>query len=205
MRELPHCDNLFLRFFDPWHDDVSRQSRGFKTTFPDILQHKSFIGLSQEKASCIKEEMQHDVMQQIDRMADAARDDWPLFLSNTKDIDLNWIDGFDRHFNRDRIHEVIERSDPSDFSNDYIVICCEFGAALSYVLRNTLPRLIWRLNWPYWDSTLLDPKTGTAISVFHWAIKKMSEYGVDDGFAAKVKACVQFMNEERKISENEGK
>ena len=30
MPPLPECDELFLRFFDPWHDDASRQRRGLK-------------------------------------------------------------------------------------------------------------------------------------------------------------------------------
>jgi hypothetical protein len=58
---------------------------------------------------------------------------------------------------------------------------------------------VWRLDWPYWDSCLFDPKTGTVIAVFHWAIKKLSEYGVDDGYAAKTKACLQFLEDELKL------
>jgi hypothetical protein len=199
MRALPHCDDLFLRFFDPWYDDAGRQRRGFKATLPDVLQHDSFIGLTQTQASCVTEKAQHDIVQQIDGMVDAARQDWPTYLPVTGDINLDWIDAFDRHYDRDRIHEVIDRSDPSSFSNDYVVLCCEFGAGLSRVLRDAKPRLVWRLDWPYWDSSLLDPETGTAIAIFHWAIKKMSEYGVDDGFRAKVKACLQFLNEKRRL------
>lgn len=199
MRALPHSDDLFLRFFDPWYDNAGRRRRGFKATLPDVLQHESFIGLSQAQASCINEEAQHQVLQQIDRMVSAARHDWPTYLSVADDLDLEWIDTFDSYYNRDRIHEVIERSDPAEFSNDYVVLCCEFGAVLSQVLRGAQPRLIWRLDWPYWDSSLLDPKTGTAMPVFHWAIKKMSEYGVDDGFVAKTKGSLQFLNEERRL------
>ena len=46
---------------------------------------------------------------------------------------------------------------------------------------------------------MFDPKTGTVIAVFHWAIKKLSEYGVDDGYAAKTKACLQFLEDELKL------
>ena len=199
MPALPHCDDLFLRFFDPWYDDAGRQRRGFKATFPDVLQHDSFVGLTQAEASCVTEDGQKDVLQKIDGMIDAALHDWPTYLPLTDDISLDWIDAFDRYYDRKRIHEVIDRSDPSDFSNDYVVLSCEFGAALSHVLRTAQPRLVWRLDWPYWDSSLLDPKTGTTLPVFHWAIKKMSEYGVEDGFAAKTKACLQFLDEEREL------
>jgi hypothetical protein len=195
-RALPDCDDLFLRFFDPWYDDDSRQQRGFKATYPDVLQDGSLIGLTQAEASCVTEEGQHEILRQIDDMVEAARHDWPSYLSVTDDIALTWIDAFDKHYERKRIREVIEHSDPSNFSNDYVVLCCEFGAALSYVLLAAQPRLVWRLDWPYWDSLLVDPKTGNAISVFHWAIKKMSEYGVEDGFAAKTTACLQLLEEE---------
>jgi hypothetical protein len=199
MRALPHCDDLFLRFFDCWYDDAGRRRRGFKATFPDVLQHGSLVGLTQAEASCVAEEAQQQILDKISGMVSAARGDWARYLEVKGEIDLGWIDAFDRHYDRERVREVIERSDPSDFGNDYVVLCCEFGAALSHVLRTGQRRLVWRLDWPYWDSSLFDPKTGTAIPIFHWAVKKMSEYGVDDGFAAKTKACLQLLNEERQL------
>jgi hypothetical protein len=200
MRTLPDADDLFLRFFDPWYDDANRKRRGFKATFPDMIQNESLAGLSRAEATWLPEEAQQDVMGMIDGMFEAACGDWPGYLSVTGDISLDWIDAFDRYYDRDRIHDLIQRSESSDFGNDYLVICCEFGAALSHVLRDAQPRLVWRLDWPYWDSTLLDPKTGTAISVFHWAVKKLSDYGVDDGYAAKTKACLHFLADERNLS-----
>ena len=199
--ELPHSHDLFLRFFDPWYEEANRKRRGFESTFPDVMQQESFIGLSQAEASWLPETWQQNVMRSIDGMVDAAHGDWGEYLSVADEITLEWIDAFDRYYDRNRIHDLIERSDPSDYGNDYLVTCCEFGAALSYVFRGVQPRLIWRLDWPYWDSTLLDPKTGTCVTVFHWAIKKLSEYGVDDGYAAKTKACLHVLADERKISE----
>jgi hypothetical protein len=199
MPPLPNCDDLFLRFFDPWYDDTTRMRRGFNATLPDVLQHSSFIGLSQTEASCVTEEGQQKALKRIEGMVAAARDDWPSYLPVTGDVELDWITAFDCHYDRNRIRQVIENSDPSDFSNDYVLLCCEFGAALGHVLRAAQPRLVWRLDWPYWDSSLLDPKTGSAMPVFHWAIKKMSEYGVDDGFAAKVRASLQFLDEEMRL------
>jgi hypothetical protein len=197
MRALPHCDDLFVTFFDPWYDDAARQRRGFRATFPDISQSDSLVGVTQAEASGVVGEGRQHVLDQIVGMIDAVRHDWPTYLGVEGEIDLKWIDAFDRHYDRNRIHEVIKRSDASNFSNDYVVLCCEFGAALSHVLRIGETRLIWRLDWPYWDSSLLDPKTGTEMSVFHWAIKKMSEYGVDDGFAAKINACLRILREQR--------
>lgn len=201
MSSLPHCDELFLQFFDPWYNDASRKRRGFKATLPDVLQHDSFIGLSQTEASCVNELAQQKILAQIKDMVTAAREDWSTYLPVTGEIDLGWIDAFDRHYDRDKIHQVIDNSDPSNYGNDYVVLCCEFGAALGHVLRAAQPRFVWRLDWPYWDSSLLDPKTGSALPVFHWAIKKMSEYGVDDGFVSKVRASLRFLDEGRRVEE----
>jgi hypothetical protein len=63
MRALPDSHELFVRFFDPWYDDAGRQRRGFRATFPDVIQHGSFVGLSQAEASCGTEEGRHEVVQ----------------------------------------------------------------------------------------------------------------------------------------------
>src|SRR5437867_10778938 len=104
MRALPHCDDLFLQFFDRWYDDAGRRRRGFKATFPDVLQHESLVGLTRAQASCVSEQAQPGLVQQIEGMVDAARHDWPTFLPVSGDISLEWIGAFDRHYDRDRIH-----------------------------------------------------------------------------------------------------
>jgi hypothetical protein len=200
-KKLRDCDDLFLHFFSPWYHGDELARRGFVATLPDVLQHHSLVGLSQAEASIVTEETQTEVLAQIDAMLEAARAEWPTFLVVSGEIDQEWVAAFDRHYTRARIRETIERSDPRDYGNDYLVTCCEFGAVLGRVLMSLEPQLSWRLDWPYSDSTLLYPETGTAISVFHWAIKKLSEYGVDDGYEAKVKACLQFLTEGRELGD----
>jgi hypothetical protein len=195
MVTLPHCDDLFLRYFDRWYDDDDRRRKGFRATRPDMLQTASLIGLSQTD-SPLEAEWQQEVLHRIERMLEAARRDWPTYLQVSGDVDLRWIDAFDSYYDTDRIQKVIERSAPADFSNDYVVICCEFGAALGHVMRSLRPRLVWRLNWPYWESALLDVQTGNLMPVFHWAIKKMSAHGWDDGFAEKAQMCLQILDRE---------
>ncbi|HMS67047.1 MAG TPA: hypothetical protein PKD18_02865 [Saprospiraceae bacterium] len=43
---------------------------------------------------------------------------------------------------------------------------------------------------PDYHSIIAHKDTGLAITVFDWAVKKFSEYGVDDGFVAKFYAAV---------------
>ena len=131
-----------------------------------MLENESFVGLTQTEASLIAEESQPEVLSRIDGMLEAAQGDWPTYLKVSGTVDLGWVDAFDRHYTHARSEKTIDQSDPADFANDYIVICCECGAVLGQVLRSLHPRLVWRLDWPYWDSCLLDPKAGCTIAVF---------------------------------------
>jgi hypothetical protein len=192
-QKLPDCDLLFERFFVPWYSAENLARRRFTATLPDALEDESFVGLSRVEASPIGRAAQSDTLAQIGAMVEKAQHDWPRYIQVSGEIDLAWIDQFDRHFTRERIRETIDRSDPGEVNNRYLLVCSQFGAVLGRVLLSLEPRLFWRLDSPYWDSTLLDPKTGTVVAVFHWAIKKMSEYGVEDGYAAKVRSCLEFL------------
>jgi hypothetical protein len=66
---------------------------------------------------------------------------------------------------------------------------------LADVMASQNPRLVWKLETPHWESSLVDPKSGTEIPPFHFAIKKMSEYGVDDGFVAKLRMLHSALSE----------
>jgi hypothetical protein len=195
MKTLEHCDKLFLRYFDPWYTVEARQRRGFKATRPDMIVVKPLIGVDAVLASPLTENGQGQIIKQIEVMVETARGDWPGYLPVIGEIDIHWVEAFDAHYNRKRVEEVVARSNAKDFGCDYIVLCCEFGAILGYVMRALQPRLVWYLDWPYWESMLLDPKIGCVIPVFHWAIKKMSDYGVEDGFATKIKHCLKSLDE----------
>jgi hypothetical protein len=195
MTTLDHCDELFLRYFDRWYTDRDRQHRHFKATMPDMFTVKQLVGLDETLASPLTENGQAQVSKQITVIVDAARGDWPGYLAVKGEIDIHWVEAFDIHYDRKRVAEVVARSDEKDFSCDYIILCCEFGAVISHVMRALQPRLVWYLDWPYWDSKLLDPKTENVIPVFHWAIKKMSDYGVEDDFAKKIMHCLKILNE----------
>ena len=92
---------------------------------------------------------------------------------------------------------LMKEANPKDFNNAFLVMTCEFGAVLGEVLARQLPGLHWLIDWPYWESSIFDPQTGQVVAVFHWAIKKFSSYGIDDGFKAKTLACVDVIRKER--------
>ena len=195
--QLPHCDPLFRKFLDPWYSDGDRSRKQFEDTRPDILTCDEFVGVSVADLSVLSADGEDDVRGRIDRMLEACRGDWPSYLPVFGEIDQQWIEAFDEHYDRKKIADVIKRSDPKDFSNDYLVLVCEFGAALGHVLRAKQPRLLWRYDWPYWESSLVDCRSGAVIPPFHWAVKKFSEYGVDDGFAAKIDMCLHVLEEKQ--------
>jgi hypothetical protein len=196
MAELPHCDELYLRFFDRWLSDDDRERKGFKATRPDMLQDDGLKGLSEVELSPLKEEYREMVAGQIKTMLKAARGDMPQYLKVSGEVDLEWVDAFDQHFDEHHIQEFIDNSKPEEFSNDYIVSCGEFGAVLGQVMKSLQPRLIWRYDWPYFESALVDPISGNMIPVLHWAVKKMSGYGCSDGFSAKLQVCLQLLDQQ---------
>ncbi len=190
---LPHCDDLFLKFFDPWYDDQDRARRGHPATRPDLVRYDGLVGRRVEDLATLSEDGRKDVLARINRMTEAARNDWSELLLETEETGLAWLASIDAHYDRERIQEIIDQSDADDYANSYLVTCCEFGAVLGHTMKTLMPRLEWHRGWPYWESALFDSETGTLIPVFHWAVKKMSEYGIDDGFAGKVEVCIGIL------------
>jgi hypothetical protein len=197
--ELPGCDELFERFFLRWYSGADRERRGYHATRPDA-EGWGRPGSSVEEVCQLAGAGQDRVAKQISTMLDAAAKDWSAQLNIEGDINLGWIDAFDSHFTARRIANMIDRSDPSDFSNELLVTCCEFGAALGHVLLTIAPGTAWLYDWPYWESAVYDPPSGYRVNVFHWAIDKFSDYGVDDGFRPKLLACAELIRDGWKAS-----
>ena len=196
MKKLPHCDRVFELFFDRWYDDDDRRRKLFEATRPDLLEDPGLAGRDPRKISPLTDECQDEVLGQVDRMVDAARGDWPLYLDVREPMDIEWIRAFDAHYDRKKVLDLLTRSDPADLSNDLLVVSFEFGAMIGFVMRQRSPTLRWLAEWPYWESSIFDGRTGHIILVFHGAIKKMSSYGIDDGFADKTEACLQLLDDE---------
>ncbi len=192
---LPDADKLFLRFFDRWYTDADREANVFPTTRPDILMTKGYVGREPADVSKLSSEGAQEQLKRVVAILDAAKADWPTYLGVKEPVDLNWVKAFDKHYNKKRVADLVKRSDPDAFNNDYLVVACEFGSVLGYVLKERIGRLEWMAASPYWECSLFDSKTGSIIPVFHWAIKKLSSYGLNDGFGAKVEACINRLGE----------
>jgi hypothetical protein len=191
--KLPDCDEVFTTFFDRWYDDASRQRKQFPHTRPDIMD-AFHPGNEASALSPLSAASQQQVLDQISAMLESVSSDWPSFLPVTGEIDTDWVQAMDAHYNADRIATLIEESDAEDFANPLVVTICQFGAVLGQVMTQWEPRLQWLPEWPYWESSLYDPATGQVIPPFHWAIKKFSDYGVDDGYVPKIGCMTEILN-----------
>ncbi len=122
-------------------------------------------------------------------MVDAASGDWAEFTETSESVSVEGLHAFDEFYGRPEVAALIRRSDPTDFSNEYLVLCCELGAAIGEVFRGLDANLEWVYDWPYWESAIWHPKSGSQINVFDWAVKKLSSYGVSDGLRPKLLHC----------------
>jgi hypothetical protein len=189
---LPGCDEVFARYFAPWYQEPDWVARPFSATRPDV-EGWAEPNTHPDAASRLGDEGRQTALRQIAGMVEAARGDWPGYLPVVGGPSHAWIEAFDEYWTAERVHELFGRSNPSDFGNDLVVTACEFGAVLGYVMREAVPQLEWLPDWPYWESGLLDVPSGYRINVFHWAIKRFSEYGLEDGYGAKVAKCLELV------------
>jgi len=126
-------------------------------------------------------------------MVHAALEDFK-HITNSDQINLAALDAVDKYYDRTKIADLIKESDRTDFSNPYLVTVCEFGAMLGHLFKQ-VDGFDWLYSHPYFHSIIVHSNTGFGITVFDWAVKKFSEYGVDDGFAAKFKMALEQVNQ----------
>jgi hypothetical protein len=191
-KKLPHCDTLFERFLSPWYPESDRP----KMTRPDMYQIAAFEGqpLDFDELQYLKPDFLAERKKFINEtMVEATLSDFQNIIKSDK-LDFEVLDAVDKFYDRKKIAELIKESDPSDFSNPYLVTVCEFGVLLGQLFRQ-IDGFDWLYSNPYFHSIIVHKDTGFGITVFDWAVKKFSEYGVDDGFVAKFHAALEGVNE----------
>ncbi|HMT54918.1 MAG TPA: hypothetical protein PKD16_17780 [Saprospiraceae bacterium] len=190
-KKLPHCDELFIKYLSPWYNEDDRP----KMTRPDMYQIAAFEGqpLDLDDLQYLMPEYLEQVKAIInDTMTNAALEDFSLIYKSDT-ISFEFLDGVDTYYDRVKITELIKDSDPKDFSNPYLVTVCEFGVLLGQLFRK-IEGYDWLYSHPYYHSIIVHKETGMGITVFDWAVKKFSEYGVDDGYVAKFHAAIEEVN-----------
>jgi len=191
--KIPDCDDLFVKYLSPWYPEDERP----KMTRPDMYVISGFEGqpLEIESLQYLTDDLLEKTKKQIQTITDAALQDYQEIIESDK-LDFNVLDAVDKFYNRKRIAEIIKNSDPSDYSNQYLVTVCEFGATLGQLFKE-IEGFDWLYSYPYFHSIIVHRETGFGITVFDWAVKKFSEYGVDDGFVAKFHAALDGIENHR--------
>lgn len=190
-KKLPHCEELFVKYLSPWYDEDDRP----KMTRPDMYEIAAFGGqpLDLDEIQYLTPEYLEEVKTLINEtMTNAALKDFS-FIHKSDNFDLELLDAVDKYYDRTKISELIRESDPNDFSNPYLVTVCEFGVLLGQLFRQ-IDGYDWLYSHPYYHSIIVHKETGLGITVFDWAVKKFSEYGVDDGFVAKFHTAIDAVN-----------
>ena len=190
-KKLPHCDTLFEKFFSPWYDEQDKP----KITRPDMFQIAAYEGqpLNMNEIQYLDDDYVAELTTHINvTMVDAALNDFQHIIKSDK-LDLSVLEAVDKYYDRAKIAELIKESDPADFSNSYLVTVCEFGVMLGYLFKQ-IEGFDWLYSHPYFHSLIVHKDTGFGITVFDWAVKKFSEYGVDDGFVEKFNAAIAGVN-----------
>ena len=185
--KLPDCDDLFVKYLSPWYPEKERPM----ITRPDMYVIAGFGGqpMDIDALQYLPDDLLDETRKQIQLITEAALQDYQEIVATPK-LDFNLLDAVDKFYNRKRISEIIKSSDPSDYSNPYLVSVCEFGATLGQLFREH-EGFDWLYSYPYFHSIIVHRETGLAITVFDWAVKKFSAYGVDDGYVAKFHAALK--------------
>jgi hypothetical protein len=192
-KKIPHCDDLFVKYLSPWYpsDDMPKMTR------PDMYMISGFDGtpIDLDNLQYLSDELLSETKNQISTITNAALQDYQNIIKSDK-LNLHVLDAVDKFYDRQKIAEILKSSDPKDFSNSYLISVCEFGATLGQIFNN-FDEFGWLYSYPYFHSIIVHRDTGFGITVFDWAVKKFSEYGVDDGFVAKFYAAIEEINKHK--------
>jgi hypothetical protein len=187
---LPDCDELFEKYFLPAYSQTDLANRIFSGTMPDLYTDATIINASVKQLCRFDEAYSAKSIKQIKKLSEAAQEDWSTYLTVKKPIDMSWIRAFDDWYTPEKILALIEESEPNDNNSDYVIAACELGAVIGKQMMSMNRSLEWLVDWPYWDSVLFHSPSGTKISVFHWGIKRLSDYGVTDKLEGKIIAAL---------------
>ena len=194
MARLPDAQDLLDRFVSPHYSEEDLKRITVPTVWCDLVT-KYKRNLDPFHISAFAAETQDSIRKQLDRMVEASRGDWGRNFKIRGEPSIDWLKAFHRHWTPRRILELIDESSSEEDGNDYMVVCIELGAVLGRVMTQSCPDLKWVFDLPYWESWLYHGPTGTRVSVFSWAVKRMSDTAYEDNIAEKAQAAIQGLSD----------
>lgn len=193
IKKLLTPEELFDTFFKQWYKQKEHEEMGVK---PDMISYAN-PGTTVDDLKLLTDEGIQVISKHINTMIDSAEGDWKSFLDIKSPLTIDDIEKFDNYYDKKSVLKLINSSDPKDFSNSFIVTCCEFGAVLGSVMISMNKDLEWLYYHPYWDSAIYDKNTGYLINFFSWAMCKFTDYGIEDGYKFKLLKCLEILEEEK--------
>lgn len=182
---------LYDRYFGPWY--MPERPALHPGTRPDMEEIVLEAGQHISAIQPLPPEHRDQPREKVAAMFDAFRQDGERLLKQAPPVSRAWIAGIDAWATKERVAGLVKQSVPLNFSNPYLILCCEFGAGIGEVMRQEQPGLQWIYDWPYWDSVIFDLNTRSAFPVFHWAVKRMTELGGSEALAAKFEAALEHV------------
>lgn len=190
MARLPNAEDLFDRFVVPHYEEEDLKRHKKPIVWGDLVTTYK-TNLDPFHISPFAAETQDSIRKQLDRMVESSRGDWSRNFKIRGEPSFGWLKAFHRHWTPRRILKLIDDSSPGENGNDYMIVCIELGAVLGRVMTQSCPELKWVFDSPYWESWLYHAPTGTRVSVFSWAVKRMSDAAFEDNVAEKAQAAAQ--------------
>ncbi|MEZ4231359.1 MAG: hypothetical protein R3B89_19440 [Polyangiaceae bacterium] len=161
------AEELFKEFFWRWYKPLEREVRGRETLGADVEP------LQGSAASRLPEYVRGNVLRQLDRMVDAARQDQARFLPPDGDLGLEWLRAFEENYSVREAQNLVVAVNAEQATNDFVVLVCELGAVVGALLNRT-EGLEWVPEAPYWESYLVDRERQLVLRPFVAALRFMS-------------------------------
>ncbi|MBP7859869.1 hypothetical protein KA001_02855 [Patescibacteria group bacterium] len=183
-KKLPNCNVLFKKFLSPWYPLHLRV----------VLPRPDLFLLPHLNVETLEVVVINQIKEKLNLIREAYNKDFQL-INVFEKLNLEVIDSVDTFFKEKEVLNLIKISDPKDINNEYLIAISKFGLALGDLFVET-GKFEWVYSEPYFESYVINYKTGYCIPVFDWAVKKFSSYGINDGFRFKFLKAIEFIEEE---------
>lgn len=190
---LPDAPDVYSRFFAPWVRRGDALPLAPATLKPELVEVAAFRGVEARDLSTLAPDLQAKVHEQIGRMVGAARVDWKEICGRFDPLSREGLAAIDASYDEAAIAALHEQSDPADFGNVLLVTTCELGGVIGAALAAARPTLRWVADWPYFESTLVDARTGVVVAPFHWAVRKLSAQGAQGGLVERIGVVLEHL------------
>jgi hypothetical protein len=191
---IPHCDTLFKKFLSPLYPEKNRPTM----TRPDMYVISAFEGesIDIDQIQYLEPNLLKATKEAFEIYRKAYYKDFQHYIQ-FQTLNLDVIDAVDKYFGEPEVRELIKRSRPTNPNNHYVAHIMEFGLALGDLFVET-GKFKWLYSNPEFHSIVVNPDTGNAITIFDWAVKKFSSYGIDDGFKTKFLKALEIVESDLK-------